>query len=41
MFIGGMVGISALINYVDFGSFLIIFFNMIGVLPLSWGSQGS
>ena len=26
MFIGGMVGISALINYVDFGSFLIIFF---------------
>ena len=31
MFIGGMVGISALINYVDFGSFLIIFFNMIGV----------
>lgn len=31
MFLGGMVGISALINYVDFGSFLIILFNMIGV----------
>ncbi len=31
MFAGGMVGIEALINYVDFGSFLIILFNMIGV----------
>lgn len=28
MFAGGMVGISALISYVDFGSFLITFINM-------------
>lgn len=31
LFAGGIIGIDALISYVDFGSFLIIFFNMIGV----------
>ncbi|MEA4933261.1 MAG: amino acid carrier protein [Lawsonibacter sp.] len=31
LFGGGIIGINALINYVDFGSFLMIFFNMIGV----------
>jgi AGCS family alanine or glycine:cation symporter len=31
LFAGGMIGIAAIINYVDFGSFLIIFFNTIGV----------
>ena len=31
LFAGGIVGITALINYVDFSSFLVIFFNTIGV----------
>ncbi len=35
VFVGGIVGIEALINYVDFGTFLMTVINMVGILICS------